>query len=699
MRPRPIVAWIGAASAAMIALFAGCSKTGANTTQDLFREAPAAATAGERVESLSVAGLASTGIQLGGHIQSPWAQARVAAAEKIWGLSPSAVAWLGSYDLRHMQGRPAWFGSNGYDSWAGVGQAVPRIVMHEVSHSYWGAFPVAGRPDLTGQREADGTPDVMKAYRADLETFLNQPPDRYEPLRDRFRHMPDLQAGQYPELYHSGEADLVYMTGGNLSLVPPILRKYVSAFYGDRGVGGEAFTDWAGALRWWSRLSQEDKATAGQVFGIQHYPLERYSALSGGPRTVLAPHIAEMLAGEEKQRLSDFADQFGSVDVARGSFIDATGADRGLGFWRRYLVEMRDLHGRHPEVLRSHTSTAGPQLAAAFDFYLDIRALPADLQSERYRTGHRRALVGELAFMLKPKAISQLMADPDFGAPADVEAAGDESGARRQLVLASQVATEEVPSGEVRAPEPQRVLKSAGVVAAADVATLTAGVQRLTNHSSGNFMIDQPVDRAIYDILDGLSVSDPRGVMQVFEGSALRLQPWIETHPARAASTLRTDVSAAATLVRKVSDLRSTDASLLHVLIAADPILAADVLLELDRRAARSGDDEAATVVPRTLNALAYDQYWSSLRAGPRIDLEADAAFFTRLVQVKGAAWVEQSALAGISIYRRGIALGELDPEFASRHAETLSRLSTLSGPSDPSSAMLARLAREAAGD
>jgi hypothetical protein len=292
--------------------------------------------------------------------------------------------------------------------------------------------------------------------------------------------------------------------------------------------------------------------------------------------------------------------------------------------------------------------------------------------------------------MLKPATIALLIGDPSIGPG---------------LALASEVAVAEVPPGEVRAPEPHRMLNSAGVVETAGVAQLTAGVQRLTDHASGNFMIDQPVDRAVYDILDRISLSDPRGVMQVFANSSLRLQPWIETHPARAAATFRSDVSAAAMLIERSSDTRSTDATLLHVLIAADPRLAADILLELDGRAAGrdsnpagAGGSESSTLVARTLNALAYDLYWSSLRAGPRADLQADAAFFSRLVEAKGVGWVERNSLAGMALYRRAIAMGKLEPEFASRHAETLARLSTLSRSTDPASSMLLRLAAHAAG-
>ena len=44
------------------------------------------------------------------------------------------------------------FGSYGFYGWAGVGEAKPIPLMHELGHSYWGGFPVIGRPDLVWRR-------------------------------------------------------------------------------------------------------------------------------------------------------------------------------------------------------------------------------------------------------------------------------------------------------------------------------------------------------------------------------------------------------------------------------------------------------------------------------------------------------------------------------------------------------------------
>ncbi|MFW6175089.1 MAG: hypothetical protein ACOC5K_04850, partial [Chloroflexota bacterium] len=171
--------------------------------------------------------------------QSEWVRERIQAVQDIYGFTAQGEEWQDSYDFRQMPTQPAWFGSYGYQSWAGAGEAIPRSVIHELSHSFWGAFPVEGRPDLAPDYSLEGDPPVLDAYREDLLAFMRQPPDRFEPLRDRFRGMPNLDDGSYPDLHHFGEAEFVNMTGGRLDLVPPILRKYYTDYLSRSGVGSE----------------------------------------------------------------------------------------------------------------------------------------------------------------------------------------------------------------------------------------------------------------------------------------------------------------------------------------------------------------------------------------------------------------------------------------------------------------------------
>jgi hypothetical protein len=339
--------------------------------------------------------------------RNAWARDRIAAVEAIWGFSEDGRRWLESYDFRQMYGQPAWFGSYGHDGWAGAGEATPRLIAHEMSHSYWGEFPVEGRPDLRWQKGRDGVAPAMAQYRRDLETFMSQPPDRFEPLRDRFRNMPDLAKGEYPDLHHFGEADMVYFTGGDLDLVPLILRKYYSKFLTPAGVAGDAIHDWSDAIAWWRGLSGRDRDAAGEVFALQHFPLGGYR-VPARPGAKLAENTAETLAHEQRQRLFDFADQFELVKSREFALVDAAGVNRGFSFWRQYLSEMRELHRAQPGPLKGHSSRLARSLGEALDFYVSVERLSPASQAERYRLRAAEPSVREMAVLLKARAIVEL---------------------------------------------------------------------------------------------------------------------------------------------------------------------------------------------------------------------------------------------------------------------------------------------------
>ena len=99
------------------------------------------------------------------------------------------------------------------------GRRGPDIVAHELGHAYWGAFPVTGHPELSWEvAEGETIPSAMARYHEDLRRFMLQPPDRYEPLRERFRNFPNLNQGRLPDLIHAGEADIPRLTAGDLGL-------------------------------------------------------------------------------------------------------------------------------------------------------------------------------------------------------------------------------------------------------------------------------------------------------------------------------------------------------------------------------------------------------------------------------------------------------------------------------------------------
>ena len=336
---------------------------------------------------------------------SVWARERVDAVVGLYRPTAAGAALLRSLDFRQMRGEPGFFGSYGFGSWAGAGEAKSIGVMHELMHSYWGGFPVMGRPELDWVRGDGGeVAPALAAYHRDVLAFMAQPPDDYELLRQRLRNLPEVSAENPYPLFHSLEADLPYSTGGDLDLVPPILRKYWGLF-----LAPGPFHTWERAAGWFQSLSGEKRAVAGGYLGFEHLDLRGYEGLGewappsfdklrmrdGGIRNAdgglagadggltgageMLADTGEILAGEERQRLTDFAAQF---DLLVG---DAR-LEENFQFWRGYLRDKVWLYGRHPGHLGSVGLGRAGELAAALAFMSGLEG-DASGRAERLAEG------------------------------------------------------------------------------------------------------------------------------------------------------------------------------------------------------------------------------------------------------------------------------------------------------------------------
>jgi hypothetical protein len=625
-----------------------------------------------------------------------------------------------------MYGQPAWFGSYGHDGWAGAGEAVPRLIMHEVSHSYWGEFAVEGRPELDWAPAQGSVPAALAQYRRDLETFLRQPPDRFEPLRDRFRNMPRLSAGDYPDLWHHGEADMVYFTGGDLDLIPPILRKYYSSFLTSQGVTGGGVDSWASAIAWWRGLDSGQRRAAGEVFGLQHFPLDRYT-LPATPGARLPEHVQASLAGEERQRLLDFAEQFDLIKSREFALVDAAGVDRGFGFWRNYLSEMKELHRTYPDVLGRHDSDGAQRLGGALDFYISIERLSPASQVERYRARASDTNVRELAVLLKERAIIELFgagAQQDTGVEAvighyasklgatavrvdAVLAAGRESVTKGAAELERYLGTlsdREVKSdagvifdllretdagltarimpamsdtvllrllalqpAAARSQEigPVRLLVAAGIVPGASVEAVAAGAKTLAQNTSGNFAIDLPYELAVFDVIEKIGEGDPVAAVKAIAESGLRLDPWTGRGSTEMLSIFSRAKGASARLIGDVQGPRASPQRVIHSIAGLDPELAAALLAEM---AAQGRQDVAS----RALLEMAYDAYWRSLGARTGVGPALDARFIAALERLNGRQWLLSTFDEALSLVRAWTASGEVEQRFETELRRTL---------------------------
>ena len=269
-----------------------------------------------------------------------------------------------------MKGEPGFFGSYGFYGWAGVGEAKPVPTMHELMHSYWGGFPIIGRAGLSWERkEGHDVSPALASYHRDILTFMAQPPDEYELLRQRLRNLPDLSSDNTEPLLHSLEADIPYTTGGDLGLVPPILRRYWGYFL-DYG----PFHTWEQAAVWFQSLPNDQRIIADKFLGFQHLDLRKYTndrnyAIPDG-LLAAAPKLAE----EEQQRLSDLAEQF---DLLLG---DAQ-LEEDFQFWRGYLQDKVGLYRAHPQHLGSLDLPRASEIAAALEFLTNLDGSPEDRAS------------------------------------------------------------------------------------------------------------------------------------------------------------------------------------------------------------------------------------------------------------------------------------------------------------------------------
>jgi len=661
--------------------------------------------------------------------QTPWAQARVNAVRDIWNFSDAGVAWMEGYDFRQMINQPTWFGSTGFQGWAGAGQAVPKTIMHELSHSYWGVFGSSVQPDLDWVQPGGGaTSEGLLAYRADLEAFLRQPPDRFEPLRDRFRNLTNLSVNPGSDLFHFGESEMINMTGGDIDLVPPILRPYFDNFLTDIGVGGIDFDDWPQALNWFQDLEGDDRRAAEELFAIQHFPLRFYEELSDSELAALPDSISNILENEERQRLRDFAEQFADIKNREFALVDAARIDGGFRFWSSYVRDMRSLHQRHPDELAEMSGETGPALAEGFDFYAAITSKPIDEQVEFVTARMGETVIGDLAVLMAPRTLIALFdsqIEAESGGLGDV-LTGQVATLRELAEAADQIIAASPPAGatlidefvtarsitEVRteisglirllreaAPErlqesmplisdttllrlleaspeiarssevtPARLLAALGASPSASIDDLSGAGHTLFGNSSGNFNIDRDTDDAFYGLLAERESSEPGLTLQVMQGASLGLFTWIRSNPHAAGIAISNSPELAAKLIREKKSLRSFPTRTIHRLISVDPILAADVLSIMD-----TGSE--VSLIPDVLSWMVYNSYWSDLNSGPAVDLSNDAEFLVRLLELQGEESITAAFDDAVGNYLTAISGDTLEEEYPQRHRETLTAI------------------------
>ena len=653
-----------------------------------------------------------------------WVRDRVRGLILLYNISPAGREWLESYDLRQMVGMPGWFGSFGYDQWAGVGQAIPNSVLHEVSHSYYGAFPVSGRPELTWKRRpGEDLSSAMRQYHQDLITFMFQPPDRYEPLRERFRNLPNLSRKEDPDLFHMGEADLLYTTGGSLNLIPTILRKYFDQF-----LDGAGFQTWTEVIAWHLGLSSQDKKQAVPYIGITHIPLKHYRDLKALDAPLLPERIKNVLEREERQRLTDFAQQFDLIKSNEFGLVDAANVDRSFQFWRDYLRDMLKLHEKHPQVL-ANVRGKGPQLKDALDTFLEAKKMSLEQQIDFFKDGLKDPNFMDFAVLLPSRVLIEL-----FGHSSDdlaIRSAGGVFGKFSQKLAAYAKAVDMVLStgrqdqqkgseslerflqglsddqqekdltlifelmrdtdrvttkvlvnrlsdelilrmlenkaSAVRgdAVSPERLLRALNITPQHSSNEIVQGLKILFEETSGNFQIDEPFTRLAYRVITDLATRDYRLGLEILGDSQVPLLDYVRASPEASVRVLSSDPSEAARLVANPKGYARGPQGIIYGLINVDPEFAARLVEELEELGERS-------LVVEAVAHFAYDAARLDTVPGLPISLEKDGLFLKKLMEDRGAEWLEEQLGEAISLYRQRVQRNESPGDFLEAYRTTL---------------------------
>lgn len=647
---------------------------------------------------------------------SEWVKGRVQAVIDLYRPTPAGRALLHSLDIRQMQGEPGFFGSYGFFGWAGVGEAKPIPLMHELGHSYWGGFPVIGRPDLDWLPGAEGgIAPALAAYHRDILTFMAQPPDDYELLRQRLRNLPELSSENTEPLFHSLEADVPYTTGGDLLLLPPILRKYW-AYYLSEG----PFGTWEQAAGWLQSLPHEERGVAGKFLGFDHLDLRLYQDIPSysAPGNLLTT-AAETLAAEERQRLTDLAEQF---DLLTGD----PQLEENFQFWRDYLRDKVVLHRSHSGHLRSISAPRATEISGALAFLAALEGTPEDQAARlRQRIASQPFLVNFLPAVDDRTLVRLFADDPElpegttlratasfverlqrFGALVDgVHAVGRVSLAEGTASLAEYVDSADpdkdqdlklffdlfhgadpelarriiagLDGGRVRTLmgpvpvqmrvhlDPGTLLGKLDITAGAPAELLAQGVDLLLEETSGNYQIDEPFVERLFQVLAERAEADAGDTARIISKPRFPLESFIRSQPAAASFILSRDIDVAMRIVASSDPVLAPPARIIYRLVYSDPALAAKLVAAFDQ----SGNN---AIVVGSLAYLAYDKSRSEKFPALPISLEQDGAFLEQLLELKGAAWLEERLKTSVQNYKSKADNGEAPPEFLAQYRQTL---------------------------
>ena len=636
----------------------------------------------------------------------------------LYRITPQGVEVLRNLDVRQMVGQPGYFGSFGFSKWTGVGEAKPIVVMHELNHSYWGAFPIAGLPELSWKEPpGGGISAALERYHQDVVAFMAQPPDDYELLRQRLRLLPKLSQDNTDPLFHTVEADMVFTVGGDLALLPPILQKYWLNF-----LAPGPFHTWHEALGWYQTLEPGDRSYAGRfLVGFEHFDLGRFQCLEPQSKVVLDPGLAELIRSEERQRLQDFVEQFDLL-------LKPEDGKPNFKFWRGYLGDKLNLHGAYPELIPSLGLPRAGEIGKALDFLTSLDGKSSQEKAQLVQDELRRStlLVFFLPVLDNATLLTLFLAGVDLSSEATLGGlaefielleeltplvdriiekgkASPEKSANELATLQTGVNFEEQKEGVqlffdllreadhsiaaevvsaldnellrrllVPIPvtlrfilEPHRLLAALDITEDASAEDVAEGITFMMLNTSGNYRIDEPFVDQTYRVVAARGAGDPAQTLGLIADATFPMERFILDQGEDAARILAADLEVTTDLVRSSDTALFPPPRFIYRLIAADPSLAARVVQRLESRGERA-------LVLEALAYFAYDARRLAQVPALPISLESDGRFLAHLTLLHGNEWLEARVREAADLYRDRSARGDAPAGFVEAYRQTL---------------------------
>ena len=281
----------------------------------------------------------------------PWAIYKINEAAALYELTEAARLWmLSDIRVKFYRNEPGYAAYHPDESIAGLGNALPGTVMHEVMHGFinhWTGFPLPCdvmniytlKRDIAGFlldfRDYDraGQPNPLEDWRPFYNRLVGIQPDYSSQWGKGFWEI--LEQGEYHELralYHQANAGILDLIAGKMSLLPTTLRPYFEGFL----TNDSDSTTWREELYWYTSLPLQERRlwdTAYNYHGALHHS-PQYAAPPYAPRTSIPAEKRELLRNADRRMLVDFINTLEDISC-NTQCVELWRAD--FDFWMGYV--------------------------------------------------------------------------------------------------------------------------------------------------------------------------------------------------------------------------------------------------------------------------------------------------------------------------------------------------------------------------